>query len=239
MANMNLNDWYTYVPEFQNEGYWSVDIIDGTSTINKSKLVRCINSIKFSDYVSHDNIDFYIQSVNIPQMNLEFETNSYGLTSFKEKSPYDDVTINFYDDVKASLISFFTDWMHCIYDESNNCVCANWRYETKDIKLKYYKILSNSLINTISYTAKRCLPKSISEISADENAGDRKQYSVVLQCQKIINESDKIKIKTSHNSELDSEIQIPSAKQTKTKTKEQFSWTSQDNTNKVNRWWEY
>ena len=211
MANMNLNDWYKYVPEFQNEGYWSIDIIDGTSTINTSQSVLA-NSIRFSDYVSHDNIDFYIQSVNVPQMNLEFETNSYGLISFKEKSPYDDVTINFYDDVKASLISFFTDWMHCIYDEANNCVRAKWRYEAKDIKLKYYKILSDSLINTVSYSAKRCLPKSISEISADESAGDRKQYSVVLQCQKIVNESNKIKIKTSHNSELDSEIQIPTAK---------------------------
>lgn len=177
---INTTAWNTSLPEFTIEGYWCAKIVDDTK-----------NSIKSTSYFSE--MDIYLQSVNIPQLALEIESNDFGLMSFKGKSAYDELTITFYDDIKCSMSSFFMDWLHCIYSETNQVLLSNWRYETKNIYLEYYRYLNGSVKNIMEYQAYRCLPKSMSEISAEEESGSRKTYSVSLLPQIVYDVSSKTK----------------------------------------------
>ena len=188
MASFNIknNSWNTMVPEFEIEGFWGCDIVDG---VNVSSYGNA-NSIRVSDYFPN-GIDIYISNITFPQLNLDYENNEFGLISFKEKSPYDEVTINFYDDLNSSCKSFFMDWLHSVYDETKQALNLNWRYEAKDMFVSYYRPMYNSVSNstdikiTSSYKIVKCLPKGISEISTDEESGSRKSYSVVLACQAV------------------------------------------------------
>ena len=112
---------------------------------------------------------------------------------FKEKSAYDDVTINFYDDLKGSCLGFFTDWLHTIYNEGGGeqSLRPNWRYETKTIDVEYYRQFYTGIKTIAHYKMVKCLPKSISEISADEEGGDRKSFSVTLVTQRVYTSTEK------------------------------------------------
>lgn len=165
--NIAVSAWNTTLPEFTLEGYWCAKIVDLTG-----------NSISSTTYFS--NIDLYLQSVSIPQLSLDMEANDFGLINFKGKSPYDELTLTFYDDVYASMSSFFMDWLHCIYSETNQVVQSNWRKEAKNIYLEYYRLFSGGVKNIMEFQAYRCLPKSMSEVSAEEEAGSRKTFSVSL-----------------------------------------------------------
>ena len=177
MANFTVKDnWLVDVPEFELDGYWYINIQDDT-----------LNTLKSENYFSN-GIDIYVQSVTIPQFTIDMETNDFGLTSFKEKTPYDDITINFYDDLKSNFKSFAYDWLHTIFDEDTNAVKSNWRYEAKDVYVYNYRLIGDTPINTATYICHRCIPKSLSEISMEEESGGRKDYSMTLSCQKVENQ---------------------------------------------------
>ena len=85
------------LPEYELEGYWTCDIKDDKGMLDNNGRQRN-NSIFVGEYMPL-GFDAYVQSVSIPQLSLDYENKNYGLMMFKEKSPYDDVTITFYDDL--------------------------------------------------------------------------------------------------------------------------------------------
>lgn len=189
MANFGIGNssWINLIPEYELEGFWTCEIFD-----NDIKGVGKTNSIMVSNYMPL-GFDSYIQSVSIPQLSLDYDSTNFGLMNFKEKSPYDDVTLNFYDDVYGSCLGFFSDWLHTIYDEKNISLKPNWRYETKRIEVKYFKLFSDNIKTITQYNMVKCLPKSISEVSTDEEGGDRKTFSVTIATQKVYTSTQKTK----------------------------------------------
>lgn len=175
--------WNTQVPEFELEGFWYLNFINEDN-----------NNIKSTDYFSNKNsLDYCVQGVNIPQLNLNYESNDFGLISFKEKSAYDDVTLTFYDDINSSFKSFITDWLHSVFDEKTHSVKQLWRYQAKTIEVTNYRLLWGKIQKTASYELVKCLPKNMAEISMEEESGGRKTYSLNMVCQKVNNLTDKIK----------------------------------------------
>lgn len=191
MANVDIggNSWYSSVPEYEMEGMWTCDIQDDK--------LSPPNDIEVGNYMPK-GFDNYVQNVSIPQLSLGYKITNFGFPSFDEKSSYSEVTINFYDDTEGSCLAFFTDWLHTIYDEQKNCVKPNWRYQTKTIIVEYFrtfnyrnniteKDFSNRIKRIKRYKMVKCLPMSLSEISADDDGGDRKTFSVQIATQKVYN----------------------------------------------------
>lgn len=181
MASFEIGNpfWQFMVPEYELEGYWTCTIYDDVSNSpNKNSLAHLAIPLGF---------DKYVQSVNIPQIALNYENNEYGLMSFKEKSAYDDVTISFYDDLYGRCFGFFRAWLNTVYDEKRNCLMPNWRYEAKDIVVSYYRALYGNVQTIASYKMIKCLPKSISEVSTEEEVSGRKTFSVSLLPQRVEN----------------------------------------------------
>ena len=167
--------WYYELPEYQLEGFWGCKIFDGlkNSTLTKA-----------SNFFGIDGLDKYIQSVNIPQLSLNYENTDFNMINLKEKSPFDDVTMTFYDDTLGTCMAFFLRWISYIFDEDKQALEANWRYEAKDFVVTYFRQFYTNIQASMEYYLYRCLPKGISEISADENGGDRKTFTVTFACQK-------------------------------------------------------
>ena len=193
MANFGIGNpfWMYSIPEYELEGYWTCEIID--DLVPNDLMIK--NTIRVGDYMPN-GFDKYIQGVSIPQLSLDYENNNFGFMKFKEKSSYDDVTLTFYDDIYGSCLGFFTDWLHTIYDEDKNVLLPNWRYEAKTIQVKYFRQfyaieVSNAIKTIANYTMVKCLPKSISEISAEEEGGDRKTFSVTVATQRVYNTTPK------------------------------------------------
>lgn len=180
--------WYSNLPDFELEGLWGMVIQNGVSNT-------------FTDIP--DNFDNYVKSVSIPQLTLEAENTSFGMINYTGKSPYGDVTLEFYDDIWGNAMNFFQNWLGSIFDDSKNAFKENWRYEDKDIFVEYYRHYHpnkdiesfrgrthyNNYVPITRYHLVRCLPKSISDISAEEGGGDRKTFSVTLATQKVITET--------------------------------------------------
>ena len=200
MADFSIANpfWQHNFPEYELEGLWTCAIRDINLSKNASDDVIITpnlrkmnpdlryNSISVDSYMPL-GFDKYIQSVTIPQLNFSYKTTEYGMVNFEEKSAYDDVTLTFYDDIKGSCLAFFTDWMSFIFDEDRNCLLPNWRYEAKDILVTYYRAIYTNFTPIVSYKMRKCLPKNLSDVSAEEEAGDRKTFSVNLSCQRVIN----------------------------------------------------
>ena len=175
MANFAIADpfWQYHIPEYELEGYWYCSIVDGSTPSSSDKH----NSFSANTYVAE--FDKYIQSVSIPQKAFSYENTEYGMISFKEKSPYDDVTLSCYDDIEGNCFGFFLRWMDSIFDEKKNALKSNWRYEAKDIIVSCYRILWGKTYTIKSYRMIKCLPKSLAEVSQEEDAGSRKTFSVM------------------------------------------------------------
>ena len=179
MASFEIGNpfWQFVVPEYELEGYWTCAIYDGQNNteFRKAKIRMPLG------------FDKYVQTVSIPQITLDYENNEYGLMSFKEKSAYDEVTITFYDDLQGNCFGFFRSWLDGIYDEQRNCLRPNWRYEDKDIVVSYYRALYGNVQTIASYRMIKCLPKSLSEVSTEEEVSGRKTFSVSLIPQRVEN----------------------------------------------------
>lgn len=202
MANLSLNNpnWQSDFPEYELEGLWFCEIEDITvSTINKTfndgknNITLGKNNIRVGDYL-RNGFDKYVESVNIPQLNLNIKNTEYGLFKFEDKSAYESYTVSFYDDIRGSCLGFFTDWMKLIFDEELHCLQPNWRYEAKNVILTYYRTLGinqnseyyrNEVFPIATYRMIKSLPINISDISADEDGGDRKSFSVTLLPQRV------------------------------------------------------
>lgn len=197
MASFGIGNpfWQRMLPEYELEGYWTCDIIDDKGMLDNRGNTKN-NTINVGIYMPL-GFDAYVQSVSIPQLSLDYENNNYGLMTFKEKSAYDDVTITFYDDLKGSCLGFFTDWLHAIYDEESGkqSLKPNWRYETKTIEVKYFRQFYTSIKTIAHYKMVKCLPKSIAEISTDEEGGDRKTFSVTIATQRVYTKTKQTKQK--------------------------------------------
>lgn len=191
MASFGIGNpfWQRMLPEYELEGYWTCDIVD-----NDINGVGKNNSIEVGTYMPL-GFDAYVKDVSIPQLSLDYENTNFGLMKFKEKSAYDDVTITFYDDLKGSCLGFFSDWLHTVYDEDTMALLPNWRYETKSIEVKYFRQLYNDIKTIAHYKMVKCLPKSIAEISADEEGGDRKTFSVTIATQRVYTKTQQTKQK--------------------------------------------
>lgn len=187
MASFGIGNpfWQRMLPEYELEGYWTCKIED-----NDINGVGKRNSIMVGTYMPL-GFDAYVKDVSIPQLSLDYENTNFGLIKFKEKSAYDDVTITFYDDLYGSCLGFFSDWLHRIYDEDTFALLSNWRYETKRIEVKYFRQFYNGIKTITNYKMVKCLPKSIAEISADEEGGDRKTFSVTLATQRVYTSTQK------------------------------------------------
>lgn len=190
MASFGIGNpfWQRMLPEYELEGYWTCKIED--DDING---VGKRNSIMVGTYIPL-GFDAYVKDVSIPQLSLDYENSNFGLMKFKEKSAYDDVTITFYDDLYGSCLGFFSDWLHTIYDEDKISLKSNWRYEAKRIEVKYFRQLYNGIKTITNYKMVKCLPKSIAEISADEEGGDRKTFSVTLATQRVYTSTQKTEL---------------------------------------------
>lgn len=197
MASFGIGNpfWQRMLPEYELEGYWTCDIKDNLSTLDNNGVSRD-NSIFVGEYMPL-GFDAYVKDVNIPQLSLDYENTNFGLMKFKEKSAYDDFTITFYDDLEGSCLGFFTDWLHTIYNEESGeqSLRPNWRYETKTINVKYFRQFYTSIKTISHYKMVKCLPKSIAEISADEEGGDRKTFSVTIATQRVYTSTIKTKAK--------------------------------------------
>ena len=191
MASFRIGNpfWQRMLPEYELEGYWTCDIVD-----NDINGVGKHNSIMVGTYMPL-GFDAYVKDVSVPQLSLDYENTNFGLMKFKEKSAYDDVTMTFYDDLKGSCLGFFSDWLHTIYDEDTMALQPNWRYETKRIEVKYFRQFYTGIKTITNYKMVKCLPKSIAEISADEEGGDRKTCSVTLATQRVYTSTQKTKQK--------------------------------------------
>lgn len=187
MASFGIGNpfWQRMLPEYELEGYWTCKIED-----NDINGVGKRNSIMVGEYMPL-GFDAYVKDVSIPQLSLDYENTNFGLIKFKEKSAYDDITITFYDDLYGSCLGFFSDWLHTIYDEDKISLKSNWRYETKRIEVKYYRQFYTGIKTIAHYRMVKCLPKSIAEISADEEGGDRKTFSVTLATQRVYTSTQK------------------------------------------------
>jgi hypothetical protein len=174
MANFGIGNpfWQYSMPEYELEGLWACNMIDDDDVAKVDSFMPL-------------GFDKYIQSVSIPQLSLDYETTNYGLMKFKEKSPYDDVTMTFYDDSEGSCMAFFQEWMFNIYDENRCALRPRWRYHTKTINLAYYRQFYSTITTSTFYKMVKCLPKSISEISAEEDGGERKTFSVTIATQRV------------------------------------------------------
>lgn len=196
MASFGIGNpfWQMMLPEYELEGYWTVDIKDdkGMKDIRGNSHA---NRIHVGTYMPL-GFDPYVKDVSIPQLSLDYENTNFGLMKFKEKSAYDDITITFYDDLKGSCLGFFTDWLHTIYDEKsgNQSLKPNWRYETKTITVEYFRQFYTGVKTIVQYKMVKCLPKSIAEISADEEGGDRKTFSVTIATQRVYNYTNKTRL---------------------------------------------
>lgn len=191
MASFEIGNpfWQRMLPEYELEGHWTCDIVDNDiNGVGKS------NSIMVGKYMPL-GFDAYVKDVSIPQLSLDYENTNFGLMKFKEKSAYDDITITFYDDLYGSCLGFFSDWLHTIYDEDNTTLKPNWRYETKKIEVKYFRKFYTGVKTIAHYTMVKCLPKSIAEISADEEGGDRKTFSVTIATQRVYTKTKQTKQK--------------------------------------------
>lgn len=175
--------WQRMLPEYELEGYWTCDITDDKGMLDNRGKLRG-NSLSAGLQMPL-GFDAYVKDVSIPQLSLDYENNNYGLMTFKEKSAYDDVTITFYDDLKGSCLGFFTNWLHMIYDEESHSLRENWRYETKTIEVKYFRQFYTGIKTIAHYQMVKCLPKGIAEISADEEGGVRKTFSVTIATQRV------------------------------------------------------
>ena len=195
MASFGIGNpfWQRMLPEYELEGYWTCDIVDDEGTLDNRGNQKA-NSINVGKYMPL-GFDAYVQSVSIPQLSLDYENTNFGLMKFKEKSAYDDVTITFYDDLKGSCLGFFSDWLHTVYNEDTMALLPNWRYETKSIEVKYFRQLYNDIKTIAHYKMVKCLPKSIAEISADEEGGDRKTFSVTIATQRVYTKTQQTKQK--------------------------------------------
>jgi len=195
MASFGIGNpfWQRMLPEYELEGYWTCDIVDDKGTLDNRGNQKA-NSVNVGKYMPL-GFDAYVQSVSIPQLSLDYENTNFGLMKFKEKSAYDDVTITFYDDLKGSCLGFFSDWLHTVYNEDTMALLPNWRYETKSIEVKYFRQLYNDIKTIAHYKMVKCLPKSIAEISADEEGGDRKTFSVTIATQRVYTKTQQTKQK--------------------------------------------
>lgn len=195
MASFGIGNpfWQRMLPEYELEGYWTCDIVDDEGTLD-NRGNRKVNSVNVGKYMPL-GFDAYVQSVSIPQLSLDYENTNFGLMKFKEKSAYDDVTITFYDDLKGSCLGFFSDWLHTVYNEDTMALLPNWRYETKSIEVKYFRQLYNNIKTIAHYKMVKCLPKSIAEISADEEGGNRKTFSVTIATQRVYTKTQQTKYK--------------------------------------------
>lgn len=143
---MNLQQLITWgnPPEYILEGFWFLEILDDLSH----------NTIKLDSYLSGNNLDDYIEEINIPQLSLSYEKTDFDMLNFEEKEPFDSITLTFYDDTKGSCLNFFQDWLNSIYDKKKNCIKNNWRYERKNLvatMIKIYKekdSISDTLLKT-------------------------------------------------------------------------------------------
>ena len=178
MAGFEIGNpfWQFMVPEYELEGYWTCKIFD--DDVNNSK--TCLAKIKLPL-----GFDKYVQTVSIPQLSVNYENTEYGLMSFKEKSPYDDISISFYDDLKGNCFGFFRNWLNHVYDEQRNCLMPNWRYEAKDIVVSYYRAFYNKIQTIASYRMIKCLPKNLADVSTEEEVSGRKTFSVSLVAQRV------------------------------------------------------
>lgn len=195
MASFGIGNpfWQRMLPEYELEGYWTCDIVDDKGTLDNRGNQKT-NSVNVGKYMPL-GFDAYVQSVSIPQLSLDYENTNFGLMKFKEKSAYDDVTITFYDDLKGSCLGFFSDWLHTVYNEDTMALLPNWRYETKSIEVKYFRQLYNDIKTIAHYKMVKCLPKSIAEISADEEGGNRKIFSVTIATQRVYTKTQQTKQK--------------------------------------------
>lgn len=195
MASFGIGNpfWQRMLPEYELEGYWTCDIVDDKGTLDNRGNQKA-NSVNVGKYMPL-GFDAYVQSVSIPQLSLDYENTNFGLMKFKEKSAYDDVTITFYDDLKGSCLGFFSDWLHTVYNEDTMALLPNWRYETKSIEVKYFRQLYNDVKTIAHYKMVKCLPKSIAEISADEEGGNRKTFSVTIATQRVYTKTQQTKQK--------------------------------------------
>lgn len=195
MASFGIGNpfWQRMLPEYELEGYWTCDIVDDEGTLDNRGNQKA-NSVNVGKYMPL-GFDAYVQSVSIPQLSLDYENTNFGLMKFKEKSAYDDVTITFYDDLKGSCLGFFSDWLHTVYNEDTMALLPNWRYETKSIEVKYFRQLYNNIKTIAHYKMVKCLPKSIAEISADEEGGNRKTFSVTIATQRVYTKTQQTKQK--------------------------------------------
>ena len=57
--------------------------------------------------------------------------------------------------------------------------------------ITYYRAIYTNFTPIVSYKMRKCLPKSISDVSAEEETGSRKTFSVNLSCQRIIDNINK------------------------------------------------
>lgn len=196
MASFGIGNpfWQRMLPEYELEGYWTCAIKDEEGMLDNNGKQRR-NSISVGKYMPL-GFDAYIQNVSIPQLSLDYENNNVGLMKFKGKSPYDDVTLTFYDDVYGSCLGFFMDWLHTIYDEESGMqsLRPNWRYESKTIEVKYFRQFYTGIKTIANYKMVKCLPKSIAEISADEEGGDRKTFSVTIATQRVYTSTSKTNV---------------------------------------------
>lgn len=201
MADFSIANpfWQHNFPEYELEGLWTCGIRDivlspladkFVNPKNNTNIILKKNNISVTRYMPL-GFDKYIQSATIPQLNFSYKTTEYGMINFEEKSAYDDISITFYDDIQGSCLAFFTDWMKFIYDEDRNCLLPNWRYEAKDVLITYYRAIYTNFTPIVSYKMRKCLPKSISDVSAEEETGSRKTFSVNLSCQRIIDNINK------------------------------------------------
>ena len=196
MADFSIANpfWQHNFPEYELEGLWTCAIRDvnlSPSTDGEvnpktnTNIYLKMNNISVTKYMPL-GFDKYIQSVTIPQLNFSYKNTEYGMINFEEKSAYDDISLTFYDDIKGSCFGFFTDWMSFIYDEDRNCLLPNWRYEAKDVLVTYYRAIYTNFTPIVSYKMRKCLPKNLSDVSAEEEAGGRKTFSINLACQRVI-----------------------------------------------------
>lgn len=177
MASFEIGNpfWQFMIPEYELEGYWTCAIYDDQGNSLNTELLMPLG------------FDKYVQTVSIPQLSLDYENRDYGLQSFKEKSAYDEFSITFYDDLNGTCLGYFSNWLHFIYDEKRNCLMPNWRYEAKNMVISYYRALYGKVQTIASYKIIKCLPKSIAEISTEEEVNGRKTFSVTLLPQRIEN----------------------------------------------------
>ena len=139
--------------------------------------------------------DAAVESIDIPQEELDFEKTSFGLHKFKKAKEFSDIQINYFDYAQSKFGStpithFFQEWMNNIFDTKKRVVKSRWRYHSKNLSVtltRYYKDTKTGKpkeVTSTSYYLAKCFPLSINSIDLDQN-GDRLSYSVTLSCERI------------------------------------------------------